>query len=145
MRKMFIAVFLLPLSLAAHEDTIIERNGDILLGLPIKYQPATFNESDFTLSLGRLSVTFPKCVHELFVLKGEEKIIIDASWYHEPEADGLPPYITLRTSTDTSDFGKSLLINMDTLFPVDTGFTYGIDAQEKQCILKFKPTTKSGT
>jgi hypothetical protein len=139
MKIIIILVFLFPLNVIAHEDTIIKRDGDKLLGLPSIYEPAMFKEKYLELSLGNKSVVFPKCIHELFALKDDEDIVVEASWYHEIEPDGLPPYISLRKSSNSYNLEKSLLINMDTLYPIDSGFTYGLQDSEKACLKKFKP------
>ncbi|UTA47153.1 hypothetical protein L1F30_13400 [Simiduia sp. 21SJ11W-1] len=139
---LILLIALYSLAAVGHEDTIIKRDGDILIGLPSDYQPAIFVESKLELRLGSKSVTFPKCMKELFALKGDEIITLHASWYHGSEPGGLPPYISLQKSSHPYDFEKHLLINMDTLHPIDTGFSYGLQEDEKKCLKEFKPRSE---
>jgi len=119
------------MSAYAHQDTIIKIDGNKLVGLPSNYLPATFDFSTNTLSVKDIQVTFPKCLTNYY--KFGREINISASWYHSFEYTKLPPYIRFRV--EGSEFG--LILDLDTLKPISTNWSFGKTKAEVDCIKQF--------
>jgi len=120
----------------AHQDTVIKIDGNKLVGLPDNYLPAIFDFSTNTLSVKDILVTFPKCLTNHY--KFDREIDISASWYHSFEYTKLPPYIRFRV--EGSEFG--LILDLDTLKPISTSWTFGKTKTELDCIKQFKVVQK---
>lgn len=138
MKLLFTALCFLSVSAFAHQDMIIMQEGEKLVGLPEIYEPARFNKQSMVLRLGNNSVSFPDCFRKFFVTKESELLVIAASWYHNSET--LPPYLTISIGPNGILSQKAIMFNMDTLLPIDTGFSYGETQEEKECVKQFIPT-----
>ena len=104
---------------SAHEDTLIElSNAGELRDLPKQYQPARLvlpddDQGRVSLQLGKASTVFPECISQFFRRTDRNRILIKASWYHDPKH--LPYYLNIELEESGSKGGRlSLLISLDT-------------------------------
>jgi len=134
--RLFALLLVLSMPVYAHQDTVIKIDGNKLVGLPDNYLPAIFDFSTNTLSVKDILVTFPKCLTNHY--KFDREIDISASWYHSFEYTKLPPYIRFRV--EGSEFG--LILDLDTLKPISTSWTFGKTKTELDCIKQFKVVQK---
>ena len=136
--KLFLTIFFLSVSAFAHQDSIIEQKGESLLGLPEEYEPARFHKQNMTLRLGNSLIYFPDCFREFLTIKDTDRLRVAASWYHDIET--APPYLTISIGLSGFHSRRAIMLDMDTLLPIDTGFTYGETKEEKECVKQFTPT-----
>jgi hypothetical protein len=115
MKKLPLILFLLPLiscAVWAHKDRIIKLDGNQLLGLPEKYQPASFSLSDNTLRIKNHEMIFAPYI-EAFFTEENCKLEFFASWYHN--IDLLPPYLLIRITPVDRDYYYELHFGLDSL------------------------------
>ncbi|MEO1855953.1 MAG: hypothetical protein ABGY95_01130 [Rubritalea sp.] len=122
-------VCLLSGVLSAHQDTPLKLEDGKIIGLPDKYQPASFDRKKKILTIAGKSLAFPAILHALFIddrvdelfgdplpVKGHAyKLKLSASWYHSELDPELPPYMLIRIEPDDRDYAFELLIDMDRL------------------------------
>jgi len=107
----------------AHQETplSVSESGQIV-GLPTRYEPATFQyvlkgSSSFeaSLQLSGITVLLPPCITDLLVAYDDMSGEFGASWYHE--ASGMPPYLLMKAFAKVEEGyapGHSLLFDLDT-------------------------------
>ncbi len=133
----------------AHQDTPIELHGKNLIGLPNRFEPAKFVLEERTLQIGKLQLTFPKCVSEYFNSFQKNEIIISASWYHKTTS--MPEYISFMLESEEKDVGYALSFDMNTLHPFvfikiiehSKGATNLRITIEKQCFIDMTNSIKT--
>lgn len=98
----------------SHQDTRIQlkKNGR-LVGLPEKFSPARFDRSNLTLEIAENKIKLPDCVTKHFSDQGKLKFTFTASWYHAK--GGLPKYLSLIVSSNTTQSAVQVLFNLETL------------------------------
>lgn len=97
----------------AHVDRIITLERGVLVGLPDQYMPAAFSVVEQKLTIGRHTVTLPKCISSYWGSIESSNITFSSSWYHKRSS--LPPYLVLRIRTPDSKDQFHLLLNLETL------------------------------
>lgn len=112
----------------AHRDTLIRMSTTgSLSGLPAEYKPASLKISRdastngasprVVLSVGSWREELPACLGRLFDAPTEKLIKIFASWYHDPQRSGLPPYLAIhlpqRVSAPRQVDEYKLIFNLD--------------------------------
>lgn len=97
----------------AHMDTFLYCEGPNIIGLPPKYQPAYLDIDESRLRVGNHEMEFTPYLKQFFP---EQPCYLDirASWYHRKTIGGLPPYMSIRISSNTNRF-HHLLFDMNTL------------------------------
>lgn len=97
-----------------HQDKIlkIDRKGNIV-GLPKQFAPAKFDLTTKKLRIKDKEVLFPKCLSYYFEEHRNPKVNLSASWYHEKRV--LPYYLNFEIDEKDSNFGYTILINLETL------------------------------
>jgi hypothetical protein len=101
----------------AHSDRVIELKDGKLIGFPEKYQPAYLDLNAKSLQIGTIRFDFPACVSKYFSDDEQFEIEIISSWYHSMSR--LPPYISIKISPKGKMHSYNLLLNMDTLRPIE--------------------------
>jgi hypothetical protein len=100
----------------AHKNTGLEIQDDgTLVGLPQKYEPASFDLKSFVIEVSGKKLSIPNCVRRNVEANDEIDFSVDlsASWYHD--LIRFPPYISIRIYPKNSKFDYLLLFNLDNL------------------------------
>lgn len=109
----FVALLILPLTLWAHEDTLITLKGKSLVGLPEKYLPAAFDSEEASLTIAGKKLVLPEFLKDVLEEKDAYTLKLSSSWYHEPEI--MPPYILIAVTPKGRHFSYRVLVDMDAL------------------------------
>ena len=134
--RFFPLIFLLfSAHVLAHKDTVVRLDGDVLMGLPSDYLPATFDRNNLILSLSSKSVAFPECIDQHLPSIESGELQISASWYHDLAL--LPPYITFRVR---GDLVPLFSIDMTKLVPLTGGF----EKIDESCLSSFEEPYEVG-
>ncbi|WP_444917890.1 hypothetical protein [Microbulbifer sp. JMSA003] len=99
----------------AHQDRLIELRGNLLIGLPEKYQPAVLDLKKHSFSIAGKRLVIPDCYGQFFPKTNNYKISITASWYHSEITD-LPPYMGIRITENGKSFGHFIQLEPLDLF-----------------------------
>lgn len=106
-----LAVFVLPLSLEAHQDTVITLKGKSLENLPKQFQPASFDTKEASLTIAAKKLVFPDALTSILEAPESYDLRIVSSWYHDPEI--LPPYISIKITPKGRHFTYSIMVDMN--------------------------------
>jgi hypothetical protein len=100
----------------AHKDTGLKilDNGK-LIGLPNKYEPASFITKSFELEVSGNKLIIPECVKRRVGITNTVDYTLDfsASWYHRSTT--LPPYLNITVYPLNGEFNYYLMFNLDKL------------------------------
>ncbi|WP_231614119.1 hypothetical protein, partial [Pseudoalteromonas sp. NZS71_1] len=102
--------------LFAHKDTGVKIQDDgVLIGLPQKYEPASFDRKSLTLQIADKKLIMPECLSKYF---GDNSTFmysldISSSWYHN--LTRLPPYLNMTITPDNQNIEYTIRFNMNTL------------------------------
>jgi hypothetical protein len=116
--RLFSTIFLIIFSgfSFAHKNTGLEVTADGgLVGLPQKYEPASFDFKTFVVEIAGKKMLIPECVkHKLGVRVNEDySLDLSASWYHNSTT--LPPYIKINVSPNNGKYDYHMLLNLNDL------------------------------
>ena len=95
----------------AHQDRIIELQGDRLVGLPRRYEPAILDLKSFRIGTRGQRKEFSPFLKNLF--RQPHDLRLSASWYHH--ASTLPPYLLLRITPRGEEHSHQILIDIEAL------------------------------
>jgi len=102
--------------LSAHKNTGLELNDNgTVIGLPHKYEPASFERKSFIIEIAKKKIIIPECIKHSIGVNNELDYSIDlsASWYHN--SSDLPPYLNVSVFPVAGKFKYHLLLNLDSL------------------------------
>lgn len=94
-----------------HQDVIIQLQGDKLVGLPRRYEPAALNLRSFRIHVRGKGKEFSPFLKSLF--QQPYDLELSASWYHERSI--LPPYLLIRILPNGKSYSHKILVDLDAL------------------------------
>lgn len=94
-----------------HQDVLIQLQGDKLIGLPRRYEPATLNLRSFRIQIQGKGKEFSPFLKSLF--RRPYDLELSASWYHERSI--LPPYLLVHISPKAKNYTHRILFDLDAL------------------------------
>ncbi|MGJ8726758.1 MAG: hypothetical protein ACSHYB_19595 [Roseibacillus sp.] len=112
-----------------HQDTRLKLEDKKIIGLPERYEPASFVRAGLKLTIGGKTLVLPKVLNAVFTdgsdteifgkkvhMEGHPyKLVFSASWYHDDFDGALPPYMLIRVEPSDCDYAFEILVNMDEL------------------------------
>lgn len=108
-----VVVLIMPIALRAHEDTLISLEGKALVNLPKRFQPASFDANEASLTIAGKQLLLPRFLKSVLGDPKSYDLILASSWYHDPEL--LPPYISIKIAPKGRHFTYRVLVDMSGL------------------------------
>lgn len=103
----------MPIALRAHQDTLISLEGKALVNLPKRFQPASFDANEASLTIAGKPLLLPRFLKSVLEDPKSYDLSIASSWYHDPEL--LPPYLSIKIAPKGRHFAYSVLVDMSGL------------------------------